>query len=245
MRLPFIDVAKRALTKHYPDAVGAFVAGSMLRGEDTHTSDIDITVLFDDGFEDVHRNSVMEEGWPIEFFVHNQRAQDYYMDQDRERGMCIQSSMIATGIMVPEQQPDLLRQKKKAEAIIAAGPPRLSEADIDLRRYSLTDLADDLEGVKDEASRLAILASLHDRVGDFHLRAKGTWSGDGKSLVRILRANDPAYAQHFEGAFTASFRGENSVAVQKLIDQTLLPYGGRLWEGYRVAAPDTWRGFVE
>ncbi len=47
----------------------------------------------------------------------------------------------------------------------------------------------------------------------------------------------------FENAFSTSFRGEGPAPVQALIEETLLPYGGRLWEGYRLAAPDTWRDF--
>ncbi len=244
MRPPFLDVARRALAKHYPEALGAFVAGSMLRGDDTPTSDIDITVLFDDSFENIHRNSVVEEGWPIEFFVHNTRAQDYFLDQDRVHGMCIQSTMIATGIMIPSECPELLLQREKAVSIIQSGPSKLSDTDIDLRRYMLTDLADDLEGATATPSLQAVLAMLHNRIGDFHLRAKGHWSGDGKTLLRILRADDPAYADRFEKSFDAAFRLEDTAPVQALLDLTLKPHGGRLWEGYCVPAPDTWRTFT-
>ena len=97
MRPDYLTTAKRALQKHYPGHACAFVAGSVVRGDATATSDIDIVVLYDDPFEDVHRFSVIEDGWPVEFFVHNRRANTYFMEKDRARGMCVMMDMVAHG----------------------------------------------------------------------------------------------------------------------------------------------------
>lgn len=242
-RPPFLDVAKRALVKHYPGAIGAFVAGSITRGEGTPTSDIDIAVLFDDTFEDVHRNSVVEEGWPIEFFVHNPQSLNYYFDKDRQRGMCIMPQMVATGIIILEDHPALDIQRKKARKVIEAGPPALDSDDLNLRRYWLSDLIDDLKGADDTAKRNAILALLHDRLGDFHLRAAGQWSGFGKALLRCLKNEDPIYTDRFERVFADAFEGKDTKGVLDLAEETLRPHGGPMWEGYRSAAPDDWKTF--
>lgn len=242
-RPPFLDVAKRALAKHYPGAIGGFVAGSVIRGEGTPTSDIDIAVLFDESFEDVHRNSVVEEGWPIEFFVHNPQAQDFYFDKDRKRGMCIMPTMVANGIIIPDKTDLLLAQRCKAATIIAAGPPLLAKDDCDLRRYMIADLLDDLEGASDAGTRRATLALLHEHLGDFHLRARGCWSGRGKSLLKRLKEEDEDYAARYGVAFESGFSAQNIAPVMILAEETLAPRGGRLWEGYRSAAPDTWKKF--
>lgn len=243
MRPDFLETAKRALTKHYPGAIGGFVAGSIIRGEGTPTSDIDMAVLFDDSFEDVHRNSVVEDGWPIEFFVHNPQAQDYFFDKDRRRGMCIMPQMVATGIMIPGEHPALLLQKDKAERIIEAGPPALSDDQLNLRRYMLVDITDDLKDAQSAARRNAVLALLHDRLGDFRLRAAGNWSGFGKSLLRCLGESNAEYAVRFEEAFETAFAGEGIKLILALVEETLAPYGGHLWEGFRLAAPDDWKTF--
>lgn len=243
MRPDFLETAKRALDKHYSGAIGGFVGGSMTRGEGTSTSDIDIGVLFDETFEDVHRNSVVEDGWPIEFFVHNPQSLDYFFDKDRLRGMCIMPTIVATGIMIPDEHPLMLRQREKAARVIEAGPPHLDDDERDLRRYWISDLVDDLEGAESAAVRNATLALLHDRLGDFHLRAAGKWSGVGKALLRCLRADDVGYAERFETAFTTAFEGKGVAPVLALVKETLAPHGGALWEGYRAAAPPDWREF--
>ena len=242
-RPPFLDVAKRALAKHYPGAIGGFVAGSIIRGEGTPTSDIDIAVLFDDTFEDVHRNSVIEEGWPIEFFVHNPQAQDFYFDKDRRRGMCIMPTMVATGIMISGEAGLLLQQKDKAVALIADGPPPLTKDESDFRRYLIVDLADDLRGASDVGVRRATLALLHEHLADFHLRATNHWSGRGKSLLRVLEETDPSYRAKYDTAFQAGFVSDDVALVIALVEETLRPHGGPLWEGYRSAAPDDWKTF--
>jgi predicted nucleotidyltransferase len=40
-----VEVAVEVLASHYPDADSAFVAGSLMRGQGSSTSDIDLVVL--------------------------------------------------------------------------------------------------------------------------------------------------------------------------------------------------------
>lgn len=242
-RPDFLETAKRALAKHYPGAIGGFVGGSITRGEGTPTSDIDIGVLYDETFDDVHRNSVVEYGWPIEFFVHNPQSLDYFFDKDRQRGMCIMPTIVATGIMIPEEHPVMLKQREKAARVIEAGPPVLTDEERALRRYWITDLVDDLKGADRAPVRNATLAMLHDRLGDFHLRAAGKWSGVGKALLHCLKADDEEYAAKFETAFVTAFAGKGIEPVLALVEETLAPHGGPFWEGYRDAAPPEWRDF--
>ena len=118
---PFLETAQKAINKHYPGYKCAFVAGSMLRGQETATSDIDIVVIYDDDFEDVHRNSVIENGWPVEFFVHNVKANDYFMEQDRKRGMYIMMDMVANGLPLPELNEMARERQLKASEMIRSG----------------------------------------------------------------------------------------------------------------------------
>lgn len=239
----FLETAKRAVAKHYPGALGAFVGGSVARGEGTPTSDIDIAVLFDEAFEDVHRNTIIEDGWLIEFFVQNPKAQNFYFDKDRRRGMCVMPHLVADGIIIPEECPELLLQKERARAVIKQGPPPLSQAELDIRRYTIAALVDDLDGAGDPAEKNAVLSLLHESLGDFHLRARGHWSGFGKSLIRCLRAEDADFASAFESAFASGFAGGDMASLAALVDDVLSPHGGRLQEGYCSAAPADWKTF--
>lgn len=130
----FLKTAKKALKKFYPNCECAFVAGSMLRGEESATSDIDVVVIYGDEFEGIHRNSIIENGWSIEFFVHNRQSLDYYMNLDRQCGMCIIMDMVVSGLVIPEANDFTRERKAKAQKFIDAGPPILSDMEIEDRR---------------------------------------------------------------------------------------------------------------
>jgi|TARA_R110002124_G_scaffold89216_2_gene228297 hypothetical protein len=238
----FEAAALMALEEHYPDCVCAIAAGSVLRGEATEKSDIDMVVLYGDDFTDIHRFSAVVAGWPFEFFVHNAQAQDYFMDRDRQRGMCVMMDMIANGRILPENAPLALAQRAKAEKLIAAGPDPLTETEIEDRRYFITDTLDDLDTSKAALDMYGTLANLYNQLGDFYLRAQGKWSGHGKALGRILRREDAALAAEFEQAFTAAY-GRDYAPVMALGEKILAPYGGRCFAGLKRAASGDWRSF--
>ncbi|MEM7364858.1 MAG: nucleotidyltransferase domain-containing protein [Pseudomonadota bacterium] len=235
---PFV-AASSALARHHPDCLGAFVAGSVMRGEGTATSDIDIVVLYGDDFEDVHRASLMHEGWPIEFFVQHVEAQRYFFEKDRQRGMCVLADMVATGTMLPESTKLLEQQKNEARQIIEAGPPPLTPEDTDRRRYAITNLIDDVVGSTNIPVTNAVLAELHDALADFYLRTHGRWSGHGKSVLRSLRDADEPLYDRFVHAFDRGFATDVD-PIRKLVDELLAPEGGRLWEGYAERAHPGW-----
>jgi predicted nucleotidyltransferase len=57
-----VTSARSHVTARFPDAVQAWLAGSVTTGTATETSDLDITVLLAEG--GVHRESLEHEGWP-------------------------------------------------------------------------------------------------------------------------------------------------------------------------------------
>ena len=242
-RPDFLTAAKNSLKKHYPDALCAFVAGSILRHEATATSDIDIIVLYDDTFQDIHRNSVIEDGWPIEFFVHNRRANDYFINKDHQSGRCLVAHMLITGIALPHECAFTQERRSAAQAAIDGGPPHLTHSELETRRYFITDSVDDLDPHKPSIERYGTLSRLYEQLGDLFLRGQGKWSGLGKSLGRLIRQHDPVFATRFEKAFASAYLNDFT-AVTKLVDEVLAAYGGRLFAGYKNAAPDEWKTFT-
>lgn len=69
-KLKPIEAAERFIKKRFPYCQGAVLAGSVVRGEETATSDLDI-VVFEKNLTSSYRESLIEFGWPIEIFVHN------------------------------------------------------------------------------------------------------------------------------------------------------------------------------
>jgi hypothetical protein len=228
-------LASSLLARHWPRAACGFAAGSLMRGQGTATSDLDLVVLFSEPDARVYRRSLLQDGLPVEAFVHSVAAQDRFMKSDAEDGHPTMASMIAEGAVLGRDAALAEAQKEKARAILAAGPPALSPADLDRRRYFLTDALDDLAAPRDGGERTAVLVKLYTTLADFQLRANGRWSGTGKGLLRALRAGFPAVAPRFEVAFSAGFAGDPSL-VARLADDILAPFGGRLWDGYEAEA---------
>ena len=241
-RPPYMVAAQAALETHYPQAVCAFVAGSVIRGTETEKSDIDITVILPDDFDDVHRFSTVEQGLPIEFFVQNEQANNYFMNKDRERGMAVMMDMMCHGLVVPAENPTSLRIRAEARKLLELGPPKLSPDEIDDCRYFITDLLDDLDPGRPRLELMGIVARLYEKLGDFYLRSRGEWSGHSKSLGRLLARNHPEFATRFEAAFKEAMHCKLTPLIT-LTEEILAPYNGPLFEGYKREAPADWRDF--
>ena len=68
-RPDYLLVAKAIFTERFPDAACAFIAGSIVTGQGTPSSDIDMVVIYNDEEHETYRNSLMRDGWPVELFV--------------------------------------------------------------------------------------------------------------------------------------------------------------------------------
>ena len=95
-RPPAEEAARALVTERYPDAVQAWLAGSLARGRRTPTSDLDITVLLDE--VEVHRETIEYAGWPVELFVHTAASIEFFVAKDLARRHPTMARLVATGI---------------------------------------------------------------------------------------------------------------------------------------------------
>lgn len=236
-----IAAAGRVLTDRYPGAATAFVAGSILRGEGTPTSDIDLVVIFL-RVDAAWRESFRVPPWPVEAFVHDPGTLEYFFREvDRPSGVPSLMAMVAEGHELPRDSGLGRTLKTLAESVLADGPPRWTRAEVDGSRYALTEMADDLRAPRSADERRAILVRLYPALATHHLRARGRWGATGKAIGRALLASDPAFADRFHRAFAAAFERGETGAVEHLPDEVMAPNGGRLFAGYRRTAPAFWR----
>src|SRR5262245_27835189 len=118
-----IETGIEVLRGRYPGADSAFVSGSVMRGEATATSDLDVVVLFPH-VECSYRESFFERGWPIETFVHDEETIEYYfIEKDLASGVGAIMHMVHDGVPVPARTPLNERIKARADALVDAGPP--------------------------------------------------------------------------------------------------------------------------
>ncbi|KAB8138082.1 nucleotidyltransferase domain-containing protein [Gracilibacillus oryzae] len=229
-KLPACDAAKRFIEEFFPTCQAAVLAGSVVRGEATETSDLDI-VIFDNKIDSSYRESLVEFGWPIEIFVHNLSSYQHFFKMDYQSAKPSMQRMVAEGIVLRDEG-ILPSIKAEAEQMLEKGPESWTEETITLKRYFLTDMLDDFIGCDRRAEEIFIAGELAQQLHEFVLRTNNCWIGSSKWIVRALRQYDPVITEKFVEAFDCYYRTGEKDKVVRLCDQVLAPYGGRLFDGF-------------
>ena len=239
-RIEALAIAEAVVASRYEGAAFAFAAGSIMRGEGTYLSDIDLVVVYD-RLEAARRESFFVDGVPIEAFVHDEETLAWFVDADVSRGCPSILNMIVEGVVIG-RAPDRAEDLRHAIAgRLSEGPPRMESAQIDTLRYEITDGIDDLRGERRLDEVMAIGAVLHPRLVELALRGRGRWNGTGKWAPRLLAAADPDLADSFDHAFSALFVSGMCGPVIALAEQELDRHGGPLFDGDCRTAPASWR----
>jgi predicted nucleotidyltransferase len=238
---PIIAVAHAIRTDRYPGAAAVFAAGSIVRGEGTAHSDLDLVVVYDK-LPSAYRESFRFDGYPVEAFVHDRETLEYFfVEVDRPSGIPTLPQMIVEGIEIPAPN-DLSRAlKERAVSLIAAGPPPLDAETEQRLRYAVTDLLDDLRDARAHDEVVGAGSQLYGQLADYHLRRHGLWSARGKAIPRTLRRVDPELCERYRRSFDRLFQFDEAGEVIRLAEELLRASGGLLFEGYRADAPPTWR----
>ncbi len=96
-----IKITKQILDDRYPDADVIFLAGSLLRGEGTPYSDLDLVVIFEQ-LPHAWRESFNFKGYPVEAFVHDPETFNHFIfELGRPSGLAAMAHMVAEGVEVP------------------------------------------------------------------------------------------------------------------------------------------------
>jgi len=235
------QVTQEIFERKYPDASVIFLAGSIVRGESTPFSDLDLVVIFDK-LPAAYRESFNFQGFPIEAFVHDPETLNYFIyDVDRPSGIPSLAQMILEGIEVPMPN-DLSRcLKQLATSVMQLGPPGLKEEEIRKLRYDLTNLVDDIRQPRSRDELVASGSELYAALADYYLRTNMLWSAKGKSIPRILRQANADLCLRYAASFDELFADGRSESVVALVEEILRPCGGFLFDGHRLDAPADYR----
>lgn len=236
-----IGVAHAIRSARYPDASAIFAAGSIVRGEGTATSDLDLVVVYA-SLPSAYRESFRFSGVPVEAFVHDPETLEYFfVDVDRASGVPALPQMVAEGIEIPAPNEISRELKRLAASVIESGPPALDVQAEQRLRYFVSDLLDDLRAPRSRDELIGAGARLYGQLADYHLRRQGLWSAKGKAIPRVLRQVDPALCEKYCQSFTTLFTQGDASDVVRLAEELLRPAGGPLFDGYRADAPSAWR----
>lgn len=229
-RLHPIEAGKTFILERFPHCQGALLAGSIVRGEGTETSDLDI-VIFDQILPTSYRESLIEFGWPIEIFVHNLTSYKEFFEMDCKSAKPSMPKMVSEGVVLKDEGV-IQAIKMEANELLQKGPDKWGEEIIRTKRYFITDTLDDLLGSTNRAEELFTANTLAELVHEFVLRTNGRWIGASKWIVRALRQFDPAFTIEFVAAFDHFYRTGDKQKIVQLVEKILEPYGGRLFAGF-------------
>jgi hypothetical protein len=217
-------------SNYFPNCHGALLAGSVVRGEATETSDLDI-VIFDRNLKSAYRESIIDFGWNIEVFVHNLTSYKEFFKSDCERARPSLPNMVSEGIVLRDSG-IMEHIKQEAKDLVEKGPEEWSADTIKLKRYFITDALDDFIGCTMRAEEIFIANTLAELVSEFVLRTNRKWIGTSKWIIRSLRNYDEKFADQLVEAFDIFYKTGDKNRIIIMVDHILQPYGGRLFQGY-------------
>lgn len=227
------DVARQLVVERFPEAIAAWLGGSVVRGDASPTSDLDITVLLD-GPPAPMRKSLEYGGWPVELFVHTEKSLAFFCGKDQKRRQPTMARLVGESVVLLDTDGSGVRMQQACLAEVAAGPEPLSADELALLRYTITGLLDDLADATGNV-RTAICSMLWQDAARLLLTGARHWSGTGKGLLREVLAYDESHATDHASALMDGVRAEDNRLIEE-VDRILQPYGGRLFAGFELAA---------
>jgi len=232
--VPALEAAAAIADERYPAADLVILAGSVVIGLGTPTSDLDLVVVCVEDEDAPFRESFTDHEWPVEAFVHTPHSLRGFMRMDvaeRRRSM---PRMVSSGKVVRDGARLAEELRDEALRMIDAGPPALSEEELTFRRYCVTDALEDLRGDPNGDEAPVTAAQLAKQVGELQLTLAGAWMGTGKWLLRELRETDSVFADRFVSAVRACGKG-SAEALMRLASDVLDASGGPMFDGYRAS----------
>ncbi|WP_088103576.1 nucleotidyltransferase domain-containing protein [Halalkalibacter urbisdiaboli] len=231
-RQPPIEAARSLISKRFPTCQGALLAGSVIRGEQTATSDLDI-VVFEEDLHFAYRESFFENEWPVELFVYNLQSYKSFFESDCKRARPCLPRMVLEGVVLKDEG-IISSIKKEAAHLLNKGPEPWSDETINMKRYFITDALDDLIGCSNRGEELFIANKLTELLSEFYLRTNQQWGGDSKWVVRALKEYDDSFATRFIEVFDEFYKTGGKDKVISFTEKVVDPYGGRLFEGFSI-----------
>jgi predicted nucleotidyltransferase len=228
------DITKKILRTKYPTAEFAFLAGSIVRGEGTAFSDLDIVIVYKE-LPNAFRESFYFRKFPVEAFVHTPETLNYFFEADSKTFVPSLAMMVAEGIVVPAKN-DLSERLKCLADDCLNNPPQISDEEIRNLRCWITDLVDDMRAPRSKEELTASAAVLYTVLADFYFRANGFWSAKSKSIPRRFEKTNPELHQKFCASFEKLFVAGKPKEVIELAEELLAPHGGFFFDGLRLDA---------
>lgn len=203
---------------------GAFIFGSVARGDSTDLSDLDVKVVVDHDNPCANINHPVIAGVKLDITFGSFAQLEAATHAEMERGERI--PMVAESLILFDKTGQLAALRRRAQA---ARPKPYMEADHQLIQFwffHMNDKAARFLYTDPPAALLAMHMNINE-VFDIHYRLQGRWRLSSKRIMQDLRRWDPTLAQLLE-AFVTTAEAQAKFAVwTEIVDHVLQPLGGR------------------
>lgn len=209
----------------------AILSGSVTRGEQTETSDLDIIIIEQE--QSAYRQSVIKFDWKIEVFVYDTKSYQSFFVSDINRARPSLLRMIAEGILL-KNHPELERIREEANNLLQNGPAKWDDKAFEMSHYFLSDVLDDFIDSNNKYELICIAGNLLERLHEFILRTNNQWIGSSKWIYRELKRFDIELADKVLSSFNHFYKTGDMNQVIELVNLLLEPYGGQKFEGFKL-----------
>ncbi len=225
------DAAQQFIEENFRDCQAAILAGSVVRGEATATSDLDI-IIITSCTQAPYRESQYRNGWPVETFVHTEKSFYEYARRDLERRRPSLPLMASEGLILKDEDGLAISLKNYSLGILQGGVKPLSREELGQCRYEITELLDDLIGSPHPEQDYFIINELIIAMGNLILVCNGEWKARGKWVARALKNLDEVLYREMIKSLQAFYRQGDKKKLLAFIEKELKRCGGRLFAGF-------------
>jgi RimJ/RimL family protein N-acetyltransferase len=238
-----LPTIQKLIKERYPDAKAVFWAGSVSEDRGTSTSDLDLVIIFEE-LAYAYREAFIYDGWPIDAFIHNLDTLRYFCKKlEASDGKPALINMILQGKEMLAQNSVSMEAEAIADSALAKGPDSWTKGQINKERFHITDIMDDIESPKNKEEQILSAVHLFEPLLQYYFRSQKKWTASGKSLIRLLKAENPKLAEEWIAAFESLVQTGDATSIKTVVTQILAPQGGYLWDGFRSDAPAEWKVF--
>lgn len=236
-----LKTINKLIIEKYPEAKAFFWAGSVHNNEATDSSDLDVVIIYE-SLEHAYREAFIFDGWPIDAFIHDLDTLRYFCEElECHDGRPALINMILYGKEILNNHLIVDASKKIAQNAKNTGPIEWSRFQIEKERFLMTDILDDIKFPKNREEQISSAIHLFEPLIQFYFRANQQWAASGKSLLRLLKIENPELALDISQSFEKLFSYGDASGIEKVVYRILEPYGGFLWNGFRADAPPDWK----
>lgn len=222
----YVNLARLVMKERWPEALGGFAGGSILRGQGRPHSDIDLIVLLPAGAQ-ANKWWLRKGGVPFDVFCHDEQTLKAFVAADYADRRSVLLGIMADAVLLGDA-PELRKWQRYARAVLCKPLPPMEAGQLLFWRYRLMDRLEDYEDAACALEQATIACELYQELCDVLCYKAGLQCGSGKWKGRQAKKADPVKAWELWQALGHDLRHPRGKRLLPLGHALLRELGGPL-----------------